>query len=126
MVKPISSTEYHCRGQVDLVDTSDLNLDANLSPDRVTPYKYLLAYLDHYTKKVNLAPLKYKCAEEVTKVLLNIFCDAGSPHILHSDNGRKFKNKILFSTLSEKCPTLKIIHGKPRHPESQGAVERAN
>ena len=27
---------------------------------------------------------------------------------------------------SEKWPTLKIIHGKPRHPESQGAVERAN
>ena len=126
VVKPISSTEYHCRGQVDLVDMSDLNLDANLSPDGVTPYKYLLVYLDHFTKKVNLAPLKRKCAEEVTEVLLDIFCDAGPPHILHSDNGREFKNEILFSTLSEKWPTLKIIHGKPRHPESQGAVERAN
>ena len=29
VVKPISSTEYHCRWQVDLVDMSDLNLDAN-------------------------------------------------------------------------------------------------
>ena len=105
---------------------SDLNLDASISPDGVTLYKYLWVYLDHFTKKVNLAPLKRKCAEEVTEVLLDIFCDAGPPHILHSDNGREFKNEILFSTLSEKCPTLKIIHGKLRHPESQGAVERAN
>ena len=112
MVKPISSTKYHCRRQVDFVDMSDLNLDANLSPDGVTPYKNLLVYLDHFTKKVNLAPLKRKFVEEVIEVLLDIFCDAGPPHILHSDNGREFKNEILFSTLSEKWPTLKIIHGK--------------
>ena len=125
-MKPISSTEYHCRAQVDLVDMSDLNLQANLSPDGVTPYKFLLVYLDHFTKKVNLAPLKRKCVEEVTEVLLDIFCDAGPSHILHSNNGREFKNEILFSTPLEKWPTLKIIHGKPRHPESQGTVERAN
>ena len=35
VVKPISSTEYHRRGQVDLVDMSDLNLDANLSSDEM-------------------------------------------------------------------------------------------
>ena len=52
VVKPISSRDYHCRGQVDLCDMSDLNLQANLSPDGVTPYKYLLVYLDHFTKKV--------------------------------------------------------------------------
>ena len=55
-----------------------------------------------------------------------IFCDAGPPHILHSDNGRKFNNELLFSTLTQKWPTQKIIYGKPPHPESQGAVERAN
>ena len=55
-----------------------------------------------------------------------IFCHAGPPHILHSDNGREFKNELLFSTLTQKWPTQKIIYGKPRHPESQGAVERAN
>ena len=54
------------------------------------------------------------------------FCDAGPPNILHSDSGSEFKNEILFSTLSEKWPTLKIINGKPRHQESQGALERAN
>ena len=33
---------------------------------------------------------------------------------------------MLFSTLKEKFPPVKIVHGKPRHPECQGAVERVN
>ena len=80
-----------------------MNLQANLSSDGVTPYKYLLVYLDHFTKKINLSPLKRKCAEEVADVLLDIFCDAGPPNILHSDDGREFKNELLFSTLTERC-----------------------
>ena len=59
-------------------------------------------------------------------MLLDIFCDAGPPHILHSDNGREFKDKLLFSTLTERWLTQKIFYVKPRHPESQEAVERAN
>ena len=71
---------------------SDMNLQASLSPDGVmTPYKYILVYLNHFTNKVNLSPLKRKCVEEVADVLLDIFCDAGPPHILHSDNGREFR-----------------------------------
>ena len=58
--------------------------------------------------------------------LCNIFCDSGPPHILHSNNGREFSNNLLLSTLAEKWPPLKVVHGKPRHPKSQGAVERAN
>ena len=105
---------------------SDLNLQANLSPDGVTPYRYLMVYLNHFTKKINLTPLKSKTVEEVTEALLDIFCESGPSHILHSDNGKEFSNQLLFSTLAVKLPSIKIIHGKPRHPESQGAVERAN
>ena len=32
----------------------------------------------------------------------------------------------LFNILNENWPSTKIIHGKPRHPETQGSVERAN
>ena len=85
-----------------------------------------MVYIDHFTKKVNLVPLRYKSAEEVSERILDIFCDSGSPHILHSDNGREFSNNLLLSTLAEKWPSLKVVHGKPRHPESQGAVERAD
>ena len=70
--------------------------------------------------------VKRKSAEEVCEKLLDIFCDSGPPHILHSDNGREFSNNLLFTTLATKWPTIKIVPGKPRHPEYQGAVERAN
>ena len=73
-----------------------------------------------------MVPLKRKSAEEVCEKLLDIFCDSGPPHILHSDNGKEFSNNLLFTTLATKWPTIKIVHGKSRHPESQGAVERAN
>ena len=36
------------------------------------------------------------------------------------------KNNILFSLLNKNWPDTKIVHGKLRHPESQGSVERAN
>ena len=97
-----------------------------MSPDHVTPYKYLLVYIDHFTKKISLTPLMSKRAGEVCEVLLDIFCEQGPPHILHSDNGGEFNNQLLFSTLAEKWPTTKIIHGKPRYPQSQGAIERVN
>ena len=31
-----------------------------------------------------------------------------------------------FSTLAERWPSIKIVHGKPRLPECQGAGERVN
>ena len=105
---------------------SDLNLEANMSQDGVTPYQFLMVYLDHFTKKINLTPLKRKSGEEVTEALLDIFCESSPLHILHSDNGREFSNQLLFSTLAERLPTIKLVHGKPQHPESQGVVQRAN
>ena len=73
--------------------------------------------MDHFTKKINLAPL-IRNSGEVCGILLDIFCEQGPQHILHSDNGREFKNNLLFSTLAK--------NGKPRHPECQGAIERVN
>ena len=44
---------------------------------------------------------------------------------LQTDNGREFCNKII-DVLKAISPELKIMHGKPRHSQSQGSVERAN
>ena len=105
----------------------DQNLEVSMSPDGVTPYKFLMVYIDHFIKKLNLVPVRYsKSIEKVSERILDIFCDSGQPRILHSDNGREFSNNLLLSTLAEKWPSLKVVHGKPRHPESLCAVERAN
>ena len=125
VVKPISSTRFLSRCQVDLIDFRDMSEEHNRSESGV-PFKWLLVYQDHFTKYILLRPLKRKSADEVAEILYDIFCELGPPHILQSDNGGEFCYEILFSLINQKWPSTKIVHGKPRHPESQGSVERAN
>jgi len=82
-------------------------------------------YQDHLTKYIILRPLKSKTAEEVAYQLMNIFCMFGVPFILQSDNGHEFVNKII-QNLADMWPRMKLVHGKPRHSQSQGSVERSN
>ncbi|KAL4112594.1 hypothetical protein QTP88_016347 [Uroleucon formosanum] len=57
--------------------------------------------------------------------IIDIFTLIGAPSVLQSDNGREFANQIV-SSLKDLWPKPKIVHGKPRHSQSQGSVERAN
>ena len=57
--------------------------------------------------------------------LLETFCTFGAPSVLQSDNGREFSNSVI-EELKDMWDGLKIVHGKPRHSQSQGSVERAN
>ena len=70
-------------------------------------------------------PLKTKTAAEVAWHLLEIFLTFGAPAILQSDNGKEFVASII-TELKQLWPDLKIVHGRPRHPQSQGSVERSN
>jgi hypothetical protein len=56
---------------------------------------------------------------------LDIFLLLGAPVILQSDNGTEFTANVI-SELKEFWPSLKMVHGKARHPQSQGSAERAN
>lgn len=116
VVKPIISPEFNSRCQVDLIDFQS-------HPDG--KYKFIVVYQDHLTKFIILKALEYKRAEEVAFNLIDIFTLIGAPSILQSDNGREFSNNIV-SNLKDMWPELKIVHGKPRHSQSQGSVERAN
>lgn len=114
--KPILHTEFNSRCQIDLIDMQS-------QPD--AQFKFILNYQDHLTKFVLLRPLQTKRAEEVASHLLDIFLTFGAPVLLHSDNGREFVNNVI-TELTALWPELKIVHGKPRHSQSQGSVERAN
>jgi hypothetical protein len=116
VVRPITSTEFNSRGQVDLIDLQS-------TPDE--RYKWLLHYQDHLTKFTFLRPLTSKRAAEVAFELLKIFLEVGCPNILQSDNGREFTAAIIKELVSM-WPSCKIVNGRPRHPASQGSVERAN
>ncbi|CAF4298519.1 unnamed protein product, partial [Rotaria sordida] len=49
----------------------------------------------------------------------------GAPLMLQLGNGREFVAKVI-EELTEMWKGLKIVHGKPCHPQSQGFVERSN
>ena len=104
------------RAQVDLIDRTS-------RPDE--DYKWILHARDHFTKYSWAYPLTSKRAEEVAEKLTEIFCNFGPAKILQSDNGREFVAKVI-NEIANLWPELVIIHGRPRHPQSQGCIERGN
>jgi len=74
---------------------------------------------------VILRPLRSKTANEVADQVKSIFAIFGAPTILQSDNGREFKNSTL-EALVDEWNGKNFVHGKPRHSQSQGSVERCN
>ncbi|CAF1106796.1 unnamed protein product [Brachionus calyciflorus] len=88
VVKPILSHDLNRRAQMDLIDMQTL-------PDG--EYKWLMVYQDHFTKFLQLRPLRAKIAIEVASALIDVFSILGVPYLLQSDNGREFRNQILFS-----------------------------
>ena len=103
VTKPIRSSNFASRGKIDLIDFQN-------TPEINRPYNFLMVCQDHITKFVILRPLRNKSAVEVTDNLLDIFCLFGP----------------LATMIREKWPECNIIHGKARHPQSQGSVERVN
>lgn len=116
VVRPITSDDFNCHGQVDLVDYQSC-------PDE--EFKWVMHYQDHFTKFSVLRPLKSKRAEEVAYQLIDIFLLIRAPHILQSDNWREFNANVI-TELKLLWPELKLVHGRPRHPASQGSVDGAN
>ena len=88
-------------------------------------FRWIMVYQDHLTKFCVLRAVKSKRPVEVAGQLLDIFLLLGAPAILQSDNGTEFTAHVI-SELNEFWPRLVMVHGKPRHPQSQGSVERAN
>src|ERR1700761_1642397 len=116
VVRPLITKDFGSRGQVDLVDMQSM-------PNG--QYKWIMVYQDHLMKFCILPPLTSKRAAEVAHQLMDIFLIFGAPHILQSDNGAEFTSHVV-SELKQMWPDLLIVHGKPRHPQSQGSVERLN
>lgn len=81
------------------------------------------------------------CTAAVAFALLDIFTLIGPPCILQSDNGAEFSNQAhkiktvkmddgfvqeVISEIANVWPDVKMVHGRPRHSQSQGGIERLN
>ncbi|KAK4326939.1 hypothetical protein Pmani_002543 [Petrolisthes manimaculis] len=110
VVRPILTKEFGTRSQVDLNDMQSMQ----------GRFSWIMVYQDHLTKFIVLRPLTSKRAAEVAYQLLDIFLLFGAPQILQSDNGSEFTAQVI-EELKLLWPSLIMVHGKPRHPQSQGA-----
>ena len=66
--------------------------------------------------------MQKECAKQHMNLTIEFF---GVPSILQSDNGREFRNMVV-QALTAMWPDMKFVHGRARHPQSQGSTERAN
>ena len=116
-IKPIISKRPRDRYIADLVDLTKYK-------DKNDGKGWLLVLVDSFSKFAVVKTLKTKTAEEVAKRFEDIFFAIGPPIILHTDNGREFKN----STMQNLCENfgVKQVHGRARAPWIQGQVERLN
>ena len=116
VVRPILTKDFACRGQVDLVDMQSMCYNG---------YRWIMVYQDHLTKFCVLRAVKSKRSVEIGSQLLDIFLLFGAPAILQSNNETEFTANVICE-LKEFWPAIRMVHGKPRYPQSQGSVERAN
>jgi len=115
---PVISTEPWSHLQIDLIDFHEFT-DVN------DGYAWLLTCVCTFSKFLLAVPMKNKEAATVANHLAkDVFKILGPPRILQSDNGKEFTAEIIKNV----CSTLNITikHGRPRHPQSQGQVERLN
>jgi hypothetical protein len=116
VVKPIRSSEFNSRWQMDLIDLRTI---------KDGKFEWIMNCQDHYTKFCMLEALEKKTAINVARTLYKLFGLFGVPKILQSDNGKEFRNSLV-SNLNSIWPGIKLVHGRARYPASQGSVERSN
>jgi len=87
-------------------------------------YKFVLAFLDCFTRWVELYAIKSVGAEEAAECLINLIGRYGAPKELLSDRGSQFVNGIISSVLhamgTSHSLTMAYSH------EENGRIERAN
>ena len=124
-LRPILSKHFLQRLQMDLV---------NMSEVKERGFSYFGHVVDHFTKFHIIFTLATKSAEEFAAAFQErVLAYFGPPVVLQSDNGGEFRNHILPPIVKRWCRTgdtvlleTDIIHGRPRHPQSQGCVEQGN
>ena len=90
-------------------------------------YLLIMLYITctHLTKFCVIRAITSKRVAKVALHMMDIFLLLGAPVVLQSDNGSELIANVI-TELQGLWPDLKLVHDKPRHPQSQGSVERVN
>jgi hypothetical protein len=151
MKKPIISSEFCDRFQLDLIDMRTMRKN-----NVYGVMQHWIMTVNHSTGLVYLAALPRKTAMFVANELEKYFGFVGYPHIFHTgmqqlaikknldfecykvlifvicctisntDNGKEFTAKLMVDLMKQNNPNCFIVTGRPRTPRDQGSVESAN
>jgi hypothetical protein len=99
-------------------------IDLHRYADHNDGFSWILNVMNTYTnylwsfKKIN------KSALQVKECLKFIYMNFGVPEAIQADNRKEFRNRLLLDY--HRDLNVRVKHGRPRHPRSQGQIERAN
>ena len=94
-------------------------------PTTIRENKYLLVFIDHLTRYVEIVPVRDRSAATVAEALRHrIIVRHSCPQVLISDNAQEFTSELL----NKLCDfyDIKKVEITPWKPSSNGVVERAN
>ena len=87
-------------------------------------YKYLLNFLDHFSKLAKSYIINNKKTETVIEKFEDFINKIGKPDIIQTDNGGEFVSNKFKNFCNDN--NIKLVNGAPYHPQSQGAIEAYN
>jgi hypothetical protein len=93
-------------------------------PTTVEGFKGILVIIEYLSGFIMIYPIKSKCADEISKNLINYISIFSPPKKILSDLGTEFNNNLVDSLLNN----LKIDHAVTAayNPSTNGKVEKAN
>ena len=120
--KPIISSAFRDRFQVDLIDFLRLR---KRDPFGVLMH-WVMTLKNHATGLTHICALPRKQAHLIAYKLQEIFGFIGYPKNFHTDNGKEFTAKCVLQFLRNLNPNIVTVTGRPRRPRDQGSVENVN
>ena len=99
-----------------------IDLVVLVSPKNKTSCQYLLTAICTLTNYFQMQPLERKTGPDIIKALGRIFCVAGVPKVIQSDNGSEFRNNVVQQ--HAKWLSIEWRFSTPYKPSTQGRVER--
>lgn len=94
-------------------------------PQTTTGNRYVLVFIDHFSKYVEAAALVETTAVTIARQFISrVFCRHGAPECITTDRGRNFLSEVLKSV--NECLGVKHNTTTAYHPQANGMVERFN